>query len=204
MRTTLNMEKTLLERTIEPINKFLHFENSGGIVLFLSVLIALVWANSPWSEAYHHLWETDFSIGFADNLLAYSLHHWVNDGLMAVFFFVVGLELKREIIAGELSSVKKALLPMAAALGGMIFPALIYFLINRGQPSVDGWGIPMATDIVFALALMSLAGKNVPLSAKVFLVALATVDDLGAVLVIAFFYSSDLSFVSLGYGLWPC
>lgn len=106
------MKKTLLERTIEPINKFLHFENSGEIVLFLSVLIALVGANSPWSEAYHHLWEASFSVGFTDNLLAYSLHHWVNDGLMAMFFFVVGLELKREVIAGELSSVKKLDIPV--------------------------------------------------------------------------------------------
>ncbi|WP_162056404.1 Na+/H+ antiporter NhaA [Pontibacter pamirensis] len=195
------MKRTILDRTIEPINKFLHYENSGGAVLLLSVLVAILWANSPWREAYHHLWETEFSIGLTGNLLTYSLHHWVNDGLMAMFFFVVGLELKREIIAGELSSFKKALLPMAAALGGMIFPAFIYFIINIGQPSLSGWGIPMATDIVFALALISLAGDKIPLSAKVFLVALATVDDLGAVLVIAFFYSSNLSFESLAYGL---
>ncbi|GAB3196894.1 NhaA family Na+:H+ antiporter [Pontibacter aydingkolensis] len=194
------MKRTILDRSIEPINKFLHYENSGGAVLMLAVLVAILWANSPWSEAYHHLWETEFSIGLKGSLLTYSLHHWVNDGLMAMFFFVVGLELKREIIAGELSSFKKALLPMAAALGGMIFPALIYFIINIGRTSLSGWGIPMATDIVFALALMSLAGKKLPVSAKVFLVALATIDDLGAVLVIAFFYSSNLSFESLAYG----
>lgn len=195
------MNRTIFDRSIEPINKFLHYENSGGAVLLLSVLIAIVWANSPWSEAYHHLWETNFSIGLTDNLFTYSIHHWVNDGLMAMFFFVVGLELKRELIAGELKSIKKAILPMAAAFGGMIVPALIYWMINAGHPTVDGWGIPMATDIVFALALLSLAGKKVPLTAKVFLVALATVDDLGAVLVIAFFYSSDLSFMTLGIGM---
>jgi NhaA family Na+:H+ antiporter len=195
------MKRTILDRTLEPINKFLHFENSGGIVLFLSVLMAIVWANSPWSEEYHHLWEIPFSIGVGSGILTYSIHHWINDGLMAMFFFVVGLELKREIIAGELSSFNKAILPLAAALGGMLIPAFLYFLINKGQPSIDGWGIPMATDIVFALALISLAGKKVPLTAKVFLVALATVDDLGAVLVIAFFYSSELSFINIGFGL---
>jgi Na+:H+ antiporter, NhaA family len=195
------MKKTLLDKTIRPINKFIHYDNSGGIALFLGVIIALIWANSPWRESYHHLWHTYFSIGFENNILSYSLHHWVNDGLMAMFFFVVGLELKREIIAGELSTMKKAILPMAAAAGGMVFPALIYVFINLGEPTINGWGIPMATDIVFALALMSLVGKKVPLTAKVFLVALATVDDLGAVLVIAFFYSSELSFFSLFSGL---
>jgi Na+:H+ antiporter, NhaA family len=195
------MKKTLLDKTIRPINKFIHYDNSGGIALFLGVIVALIWANSAWRESYHHLWHTYFSIGFENNVLSYSLHHWVNDGLMAMFFFVVGLELKREIIAGELSTMKKAILPMAAAAGGMVFPALIYVFINLGEPTINGWGIPMATDIVFALALMSLVGKKVPLTAKVFLVALATVDDLGAVLVIAFFYSSELSFFSLFSGL---
>lgn len=195
------MKKTLLDKTIRPINKFIHYDNSGGIALFAAVIIALIWANSPWRDSYHHIWHTYFSIGFENNLLSYSLHHWVNDGLMAMFFFVVGLELKREIIAGELSTMKKAILPMAAAAGGMIFPALIYVFINLGEPTINGWGIPMATDIVFALALMSLVGKNVPLTAKVFLVALATVDDLGAVLVIAFFYTSELSFASLMSGI---
>lgn len=195
------MTRSILDRTIEPINRFLHYENSGGAVLFISVVIAIVWANSPWSEAYHHTWERNFSFGFTDNLFTYSVHQWINDGLMAMFFFVVGLELKREIIAGELSSVNKAILPIAAAVGGMIIPALIYWFLNQGFPSVDGWGIPMATDIVFALALLSLAGKKASLVAKVFLVALATVDDLGAVLVIAFFYSTELSLMNLGTGI---
>lgn len=194
-------QQTIADQLTEPFKLFLHQENSGGLVLFLSVIIAILWANSPWKDLYHHLWETYISIGIADNYLSFPLHHWVNDGLMAIFFFVIGLELKSEIISGELSTLKKAILPMAAALGGMIFPAIIYLLINDGKPSESGWGIPMATDIVFALSVLSLAGKKVPLSAKVFLVALATVDDLGAVLVIAFFYSSNLSFESLAWGL---
>lgn len=195
------MQRPILDHTLEALNKFLHHENAGGIVLFLSVLLAIFWVNSPFSEAYHHIWEIDISFGASDYLLTHSLHEWVNDGLMAMFFFVVGLELKREFIDGELSSFRKAILPMGAALGGMLVPALIYIFFNVGLPSEGGWGIPMATDIVFALALISLAGKRVPMSAKVFLVALATVDDLGAVLVIAFFYSSNLSFFSLGAGL---
>ena len=169
--------------------------------MFSAVVIAIIWANTPIRETYHHIWETNFGIGFGEYSLNHSLHQWVNDGLMAIFFFVVGLELKREFIAGELSSFRKAVLPLAAALGGMLAPAVIYILVNRGLPSQAGWGIPMATDIVFALALLTFGGKSVSLSAKVFLVALATVDDLGAVLVIAFFYSSDLSFISLGSGI---
>jgi Na+:H+ antiporter, NhaA family len=195
------MKKNLLDKSIRPLNKFIHYENSGGIALFLAVIIALFWANSPFRESYHNLWQTNFSIGFDNHHLSYSLRYWVNDGLMAMFFFVIGLELKREIIAGELSTIKKAMLPMAAALGGILFPALIYIVINYNEPTVVGWGIPMATDIVFALSLMTLAGKKVPLAAKVFLVAVATVDDLCAVLVIAFFYSSDLSIFSLLSGL---
>jgi len=195
------MKKNLLDRSIRPLNNFIHYENSGGIALFIAVIIALVWANSPFKDSYYQLWQTRFNIGFENNQLSYSLRYWVNDGLMAMFFFVIGLELKREIIAGELSTMKKAILPMAAALGGIIFPALIYIYINWGEPTVVGWGIPMATDIVFALALLTLAGKSVPLAAKVFLVAVATVDDLCAVLVIAFFYSSELSMFSLFSGL---
>jgi Na+:H+ antiporter, NhaA family len=195
------MKKNFLDKTLRPINRFLHYENSGGIALFLAVVIALVWANTPMNGSYHRLWQTSLSIGFENHYLSYSLRYWVNDGLMAMFFFVVGLELKREIIAGELSTWNKAILPMAAALGGILLPAIIYILINFNQPSVVGWGIPMATDIVFALSLMTLAGKKTPLAAKVFLVAVATVDDLCAVLVIAFFYSSELSWFSLLSGL---
>ncbi|RNL78170.1 Na+/H+ antiporter NhaA [Sinomicrobium pectinilyticum] len=195
------MQKNLLDRTLSPVHKFIHFEHSGGIVLFIAVIIALILANSPFQHAYGEFWETPLDIEFGSRHLDYTLHEWVNDGLMAMFFFIVGLELKREMIAGELASFRKALLPFMAALGGMLVPAAIYMSMNHGLPSASGWGIPMATDIVFTLALMGVVSKRVPLAAKVFLVALATVDDLGAVVVIALFYSSDLSLFNLSVGL---
>lgn len=191
------MSKTPIEKLLNPFHRFIHQEFTGGIVLFTSVVISIVWANSAWSDSYHHLWETDFAVSFAGKTLDYPLHIWINDGLMAVFFFVIGLELKREFMVGELSSAKKAALPMVAALGGMLVPALIYIVINWGGAGQKGWGIPMATDIAFALALLSLAGKRIPLSVKVFLSALAVADDLGAVLVIAFFYTANISFLPL-------
>ena len=194
------MQYSFIDRALKPVNKFMHYENSGGIMLFLAVIAALFLANSPWGGAFHDLWETEFSLRFGGQELSYSLHYWINDGLMAMFFFTVGLELKRELIAGELSSFKKAILPFGAAVGGMVIPALLYVMLNAGLPSAGGWGIPMATDIVFALSIITLAGKRVPLAAKVFLVALATVDDIGAVLVIALFYSSELSMSNLGIG----
>lgn len=190
--------KSPFEKIIAPVSRFIHLEYTGGIVLFLSVIVAIIWANSPFHESYHHLWDIKFSIGFDDYVLNKPLHIWINDGLMALFFFVIGLELKREFMEGELSTLKKASLPMMAALGGMLVPAAIFFIINKGLASEHGWGIPMATDIAFALALLSMAGKHIPGSVKVFLSALAVADDLGAVLVIAFFYTSDLNFVPLG------
>ncbi|RAJ31921.1 Na+/H+ antiporter NhaA [Pedobacter cryoconitis] len=190
--------KSPFEKIIAPVSRFIHLEYTGGIVLFLSVLVAIIWANSPFHESYHHLWDIKFSIGFDDYVLNKPLHIWINDGLMALFFFVIGLELKREFMEGELSTLKKASLPMMAALGGMLVPAAIFFIINKGLASEHGWGIPMATDIAFALALLSMAGKHIPGSVKVFLSALAVADDLGAVLVIAFFYTSNLNFAPLG------
>jgi NhaA family Na+:H+ antiporter len=189
--------QTPIEKLIAPVNRFIHLEYTSGIVLLFSVLIAIVWANiSP--ASYHHLWETELSIGIGKSILSQSLHTWINDGLMAIFFFVIGLELKREFMDGELSSFSKASLPMGAALGGMLIPAIIYVTINYGTGSTHGWGIPMATDIAFALALLAMAGKHIPSSVKVFLSALAVADDLGAVLVIAFFYTVNLDFVALG------
>ncbi|MBK9255487.1 MAG: Na+/H+ antiporter NhaA [Saprospiraceae bacterium] len=185
---------------IDPMKRFINNSTTSGIMLFTSAFIALVLANSPWSDEYHHLWETNFTIGFSDFLISKSLHHWINDGLMAIFFFVVGLELKREIIAGELSNPKNAILPVSAAIGGMIFPALIYYFFNGGTATASGWGIPMATDIAFALGVLYLLGDKVPVSLKIFLTALAIADDIGAVLVIAFFYTSDINMVSLGTG----
>ncbi|SKB50573.1 Na+/H+ antiporter NhaA [Dyadobacter psychrophilus] len=194
------MAKTPIDRVIKPVSKFIHQEYTSGIVLFLCVIAALIWVNSPFAESYHHVWETSLSVGFAGSTFDHPLHIWINDGLMAVFFFVIGLELKREFMAGELSSVKKASLPMVAALGGMLVPAFIYFLFNKGLDSASGWGIPMATDIAFALGLLSLSGKNIPTSVKVFLSALAVADDLGAVLVIAFFYTAHIEYSYLLFG----
>lgn len=191
------MAKSPIDHVLSPFNKFLHQEFTGGIILFISVVIAILWANSPWSASYYHLWEMRLSVNFAGKGINQPLHIWINDGLMALFFFVIGLELKREFMAGELSSLKKASLPMMAALGGMLLPALIYIAFNHNLSSSHGWGIPMATDIAFALALLSLAGKHIPVSIKVFLSALAVTDDLGAVLVIAFFYTSHIAFFPL-------
>ncbi len=194
-------DKLAIERwIIEPVQHFIHNSTTGGIVLFSSAILALLLSNSPWAEDFHHLWEIEFGFTFNGKSIEKSLHHWINDGLMAVFFFVVGLELKREIVAGELRNPRKALLPLTAALGGMVLPAIIYLFFNKTGESSNGWGIPMATDIAFALGVLYLLGDKVPLSLKVFLTALAIVDDLGAVLVIAFFYTSHIDFVNLATG----
>lgn len=190
------MNKSPIEKILQPVSKFIHQEFTGGIILFASVVIAILWANFS-ESGYHHFWETKFIISIGEKGINAPLHVWINDGLMALFFFVIGLELKREFIAGELSTYKKAFLPMVAALGGMLVPALIYAAINKGEPSINGWGIPMATDIAFALAILSLAGKHIPYSLKVFLSALAVADDLGAVLVIAFFYTAHIAIIPL-------
>jgi len=164
------------------------------------MVVALAWANSPWSASYFHLWHTDPTLGLAGGLLSQPLHFWINDGLMALFFLLVGLEIKRETLVGELASFQKAALPIAAALGGMIVPAGFYALFNQGGPGAAGWGIPMATDIAFALGVLALLGERVPVSLKVFLAALAIADDIGAVLVIAVFYTEQISWISLGVG----
>lgn len=190
------------KRVSVPLQHFIEHEKSGGIVLGLSVLLALLMANSPWSADYFHFFEHNLGLYFDGKvLLEYTLHEWINDGLMAVFFFVVGLELKREIIGGELSNFRKAMLPIAAALGGMLLPAGIYVMLNPTGDVHNGWGIPMATDIAFALGVLYLVGRNIPIGVKVFLTALAIVDDLGAVLVIALFYTSDISVANLLLGL---
>ena len=196
------VEKKLNQHLMLPIKLFMGREKSGGIVLILSVALAMLLANSNIAESYFHFFEQE--VGFIVNgepYLNYSLHHWINDGLMAMFFFVVGLELKREFIGGELADIRNTILPIGAAIGGMIVPALIFLSLNIGTPQTMGWGIPMATDIAFALGVVYLLGDKVPVSAKVFLTTLAIVDDLGAVLVIAFFYTSELSIASLLFGL---
>ncbi len=187
-------------RLLTPIREFIKAETTGGIILFATAVLAMFLANSPWSGPYFDFWKQHLTIGFGPWTLSKPLALWINDGLMAIFFFVVGLEIKREIIAGELSAMKKSMLPVMAALGGMVVPAAIFIAFNLGGEGKNGWGIPMATDIAFALGLLLLFGKRVPLSLKIFLTALAIVDDLGAVLVIAIFYTSDLYLGSLLVG----
>ena len=184
-------------RILTPIEEFIHRQTTSGILLMLCAVIALIIANSPLAESYHHILKMPLSIGFDKWILSMSLHHWINDGLMALFFFVVGLELKRELLVGELSNLKAALLPIIAAIGGMVLPALIYISFNPEGHTFDGWGIPMATDIAFALGVLALLGNRVPSALLGFLVALAIVDDLGAVLVIAIFYTEQLNFTAL-------
>jgi len=181
----------MITRTLQNLLKS---EATGGVLLLIAAVAAMIIANSPLHDWYHHFWHSDFTIGG----MTHSLHFWVNDALMVIFFFVVGLEIKRELLVGELSSVKQAMLPVVAAVGGMVVPIAIFFALNGDQPGVEGWGIPMATDIAFAIGILSLLGKRAPLSLKVFLTAFAIVDDMGAVIVIAIFYSGQIGWVALG------
>ncbi len=185
------------QRIVRPISEFIHSQASGGIILLACTIIALAWANSPWGDAYRDLWHIEFSVAFGGQTLSLQLHEWINDGLMAVFFLLVGLEIKREFLVGELASPKNAMLPIVAAIGGMVVPAALYAIVNAGHPSANGWAVPMATDIAFSLGVLALLGSRAPLGIKVFLTALAIVDDLGAVLVIALFYSNEIDTTSL-------
>ncbi|MCB1256137.1 MAG: Na+/H+ antiporter NhaA [Microthrixaceae bacterium] len=173
----------------------------GGLALLGATVVALVWANSPWADSYASLWSTHLTIGWGSWAITEDLAHWVNDALMAIFFFVVGIEIKQELVLGQLSRVKDAMLPVAAALGGVIVPASIFFVINRGGAGQHGWGIPMATDIAFAMGLVALAGRLVPPALKVTLLALAVVDDIVAILVIALFYGSGVSIPWLAFAV---
>jgi NhaA family Na+:H+ antiporter len=188
---------------LSPFARFARLEASGGLVLLAATAVALIWANSGWSGSYFALFQkTKFTVGFGDWALSKPLILWINDLLMAFFFLLVGLEIKRELMVGELKGMGKAALPIAAAVGGMAIPALIYVALNAsGGGDLDGWGVPMATDIAFALGVLSLAGRTVPTSLKIFLTAFAIVDDLGAVLVIALFYTEKLSLLALGIAL---
>jgi len=186
---------------VDPFTRFAELEASGGILLLTATVIALVWANSPWEHSYHAIWEKEVTAGLGRTVLTWSRHHWVNDGLMSIFFFLVGLEIKRELLIGELSSFKRAAFPFMAALGGCVLPAALYFAINHGTPEANGWGIPMATDIAFALGVLALLGSRVPVSLKLFVAALAIADDIIAVLVIAIFYTAHLSFSYLALGM---
>ena len=180
-----------IQKLILPFQRFLKAEASGGILLLLATACALLWANSQWSDSYQSIWSAQFTVGVGSGALSKPILLWVNDGLMAIFFFVVGLEIKREVLVGELKSPRQALLPIAAALGGMAGPALVYVALNFGKESAQAWGVPMATDIAFAVGILALLGRHVPLGLKIFLTALAIVDDLGAVIVIAIFYTED-------------
>ena len=190
------------DRVRQPFKRFLQIESAGGILLILATILALIVANSGWSSTYESLWKEDFTLGSEHFNLTKPIILWINDGLMAIFFFLVGLEIKRELLVGELSSPKKAALPIIAAIGGMLVPAALFILFVGKGLGKEGWGIPMATDIAFSLGILSLLGKRVPLALKVFLVAFAIVDDIGAIIVIAVFYSAEihwsLLFIALG------
>ena len=184
----------MIKNLSKPFKWFFKLEAASGLVLLIAAIIALIISNSYLSELYFHTLEQYLFIGINNFGLKLSVHHWINDALMAIFFFFVTLEIKREFIQGELSNIKKALLPIIAAVGGMLVPALFYIVINHGNSeTLNGWAIPSATDIAFSLGVLSLLGSRVPISLKIFLTALAIIDDLGAILIIAFFYSGDLS-----------
>ena len=185
-------------RIATPFEHFIHAQTTTGLMLVFMTLLALILANSPFAENYLHFFHVNIDFNVGSWALSHSLHHWINDGLMAVFFFIIGLEIKREITAGELSSLKVAILPIIAAVGGMLFPAMIYLYFNANDAGANGWGIPMATDIAFAITALVLLGKRVPTTLVTFLVALAIVDDLGAVLVIALFYTETINMIPLG------
>jgi len=188
----------LIKKIIPPMQWFIKLESSGGIVLLVATVIALLIANSPLKGLYSFLLDYKIILWPEFEALNKTVSFWINDGLMVLFFFVVSLEIKREILYGELKSIKKTFLPVAAALGGMLVPMTIYLAFNKGTLGAPGWGIPMATDIAFSIGILSILGKRVPNSLKVFLTALAIIDDIGAVIVIAIFYTSEISFLSLG------
>jgi NhaA family Na+:H+ antiporter len=191
----------LVTRHLRPFYQFAQTGSTGAILLVLCAVLALIWANSPWGAAYFDLWHTELVIGSEAAPRAMSLQHWINDGLMVVFFLLVGLEIKRELVVGELSNLRQASLPIIAALGGMIVPALVYVAVNAGTDALRGWGVPMATDIAFALGVLQLMGPRCPVGLKVFLTALAIIDDMGAIAVIALFYTSSLSLGAIAVAL---
>lgn len=197
----LASERPLARYVGRPVAAFLRVESAGGIVLLVAALVALVLANSPWSDAYEQFWTTEVTIEVGRFVLAEDLRHWVNDALMAVFFFVVGLEIKYEMVGGELRDPRRAGVAIVAAFGGMAVPALLYAVLNPGTPEIHGWGIPMATDIAFALGVIAILGRRLPAAARVFMLTLAIVDDIGAITVIAIFYTERVSFGWLAVAL---
>jgi NhaA family Na+:H+ antiporter len=188
----------IARRIMLPAQAFIHTQAASGITLLAAAIIAVVWANSPWKDSYFDLWGTVLSLDVNLFSIEEDLRHWINEGLMVFFFFVVALEIKRELVRGELSEPRKAALPVAAAAGGLVVPALIYLAFNVGGDGERGWGIPMATDIAFAVGVLAMLGNRLPSEARLFLLALAIVDDIGAILVIAVFYTESLSLEALG------
>ena len=198
LRPTWSVSDRFLPRTVlRPLQDFLSTSTASAFLLLVAAVVALIWANSPFGDAYDSLWETHVALGVGSWSIDLDLQHWVNDGLMALFFLVVGLEIKREVLQGELREPRAAALPAIAALGGMVVPALLYVALNAGGEGAHGWGIPMATDIAFALGVLTLAAKHAPPNIKPFVLTLAIVDDIGAILVIALFYSGGVSMVPL-------
>jgi NhaA family Na+:H+ antiporter len=191
----------MAKQPLSPFQKFIRIESLGGILLLVATIAALIWANSPLGDSYRSIWDYKIGLKSSDIDLVKPLRLWVNDGLMAIFFFLIGLEIKRELMIGELNSPKKAAFPFIAAIGGMAVPAAVFLLLNRNPEAAQGWGIPIATDIAFSLAILKLLGNRVPLSLKVFLTAFAIADDLGAVIVIAIFYSTGINWLLLLTGL---
>lgn len=186
---------------LTPFQKFAKTESFAGILLFAATIVSIIWANSAYGASYENLWQYKIGVSFQDFELKKPLMLWINDGLMAIFFFLIGLELKRELLIGEINTAKKAALPLVAALGGVLVPVGLYLFLNQNPETANGWGVPMATDIAFALAILSALGKRVPLSLKIFLTAFAIIDDIAAVLVIAVFYSVNIAWFFILYGI---
>jgi len=197
----LKLPEEPVDRIIDPIRRFIHVEAASGVVLLLATTLALLAANSPWSATYLAIWELPAGFQIGDFNMVHSLKHWINDFLMAIFFFVIGLEVKREMVSGELQSIKSAALPIFAALGGMIIPAMLYLLVQAGESGEQGWGIPMATDIAFVVGTLAMLGKRIPSALRILLLSLAIVDDIGAILVIAIGYTSSLDYTALLLGI---
>jgi NhaA family Na+:H+ antiporter len=195
----MNIEKKI----ITPFQKFVHTEGLGGYLLLGATVIAIFWANSPWADVYQSIWQYRLGLDSDSFTLSKPLMLWINDALMAVFFFVIGLEIKRELLIGELNTVRKATLPLFAAIGGMVIPVIFFITLNQNAETASGWGIPMATDIAFSLAIINALGKRVPIALKIFLTAFAIVDDIGAVLVIAVFYSEQIKILLILLAIIP-
>src|SRR5271157_335422 len=193
----MQLRESLFTRTLVlPIQEFIHIQGISSILLLAAAVAALIWANSPWHDSYHHVWELELTLSG----IQLPVHAWINDALMAIFFFLVGMEIKQEIVHGELSDIRKAALPIVGALGGMVLPALVFVALNYGGPGQHGWGIPMGTDIAFSLGVLGMV-KGIPPELKVFLLTLAIADDIGAIIVIAYFYTDTLDVEALFVGL---